>query len=168
MRLLAGLKKAAEGWWTVLGENQVVGTQNLRPDRVICKENEIIIIDVTVPFENGLQAFERARNEKLEKYDALAKELSVAGKRAKVVAFIVGSLGSWDPQNDKLLRRICSKTYAKKMRQICVSETIAYSNDIFYEHTRGVPQDSGGRQMPECLDVLLISLLYTNLLFYCK
>lgn len=81
------------------------------------------------------------------KYDQLAKELSRDGKRVKVEAFIVGSLGSWDPKNDRLLRRICSKTYAKKMRQICVSETIAYSHDVFFEHTRQVPQDTGGRRM---------------------
>lgn len=78
----------------MLLENQVVGTQNLRPDLVIQKDRDIIIIDVTVPFENGMVAFDNAREAKETKYNELATELSREGKKAKVEAFIVGSLGS--------------------------------------------------------------------------
>lgn len=49
----------------------MVGTQNLRTDLVIQKNNQFMIIDVTVPFEDGLQAFEEARKRKVEKYQYL-------------------------------------------------------------------------------------------------
>lgn len=140
------IKKAAMGRWIVIGEDQVVGTtNNRRPDLVLRKGNDIMILDITCPFENGLQAFQDARKEKEDKYAELAAELSSDGTRVRVDAIIVGSLGSWDPQNDKIIRRLCSEKYAKTMRKIIVSETISYSQDVFSEHMRAVPQNSGGR-----------------------
>lgn len=62
----------------------------------------------------------------MEKYKNLAYELSTGGKRAIVEANLVGALGSWDPANDKSLRRLCSKSYLKTMKKIIVSETIAF------------------------------------------
>lgn len=56
-------------------------------------------------------------------------------------------LGSWDPKNDSIIRRICSEKYARVMRRIMVSETISYSQDIVFEHTYMITQDSRGRQM---------------------
>lgn len=51
-----------------------MGSENLRPDLVVQKGNDIIIFDVTVPFENGFQAFEDDRKNKVEKYRNLATE----------------------------------------------------------------------------------------------
>lgn len=70
------------------------------------KWNDIIIFDVTVPFENGLEALDEARRLKNEKYKNLADELSENGKRAVVEAIVIGVLSSWDPANDKSLRRM--------------------------------------------------------------
>lgn len=74
--IVSRVKKAASERWTVLEEDQVLGIQNLRPDLVVQKGNDIIIFDATVPFENGLEAFSSARNSKLEKYTQLADELA--------------------------------------------------------------------------------------------
>lgn len=140
------INKAAMGRWIVIGEDQVVGTTNRRrPDLILKKGNDILILDVTCPFENGLQAFQDARKEKEEKYVEVAEEMSRQGTRVRVDAIIVGSLGSWDPQNDNIIRRLCSEKYAKVIRRIIVSETISYSQDVFSEHMRPVPQNSGGR-----------------------
>lgn len=43
-----------------MGEDCVLGSENLRPDLVVQKGNDIIIFDVTIPFENGFQVFEDA------------------------------------------------------------------------------------------------------------
>lgn len=51
---------------TVVGEACVVGTEHLRPDLVIQKLNDII--EVMVPFDNGLYAFTEARVNKINKY----------------------------------------------------------------------------------------------------
>lgn len=90
-----------------------------------------MILDITVPFENGVDDFENARKTKENKYAELANTLPNNGERVKVEAIIIGSLGSWDPKNDRGVKRLCSERYAKIMRRIIVSETISYSQDIF-------------------------------------
>ncbi|GBN11567.1 hypothetical protein AVEN_246261-1 [Araneus ventricosus] len=55
----------------LISENQSIGPDNLRPDLVFRKGNDIYIIDVTCPFENRLEAFSDARKHKLEKYAPL-------------------------------------------------------------------------------------------------
>jgi len=69
----------------------------------------------------------------LSKYEELRKEIA-----ADVPPFIVGSLGSWDPANDALVRKLCSRSYAKLMRKLCVSDVISLSLDIYMEHIIGV------------------------------
>ena len=135
------LKNAARGRWSVLREDQRVGSGDLRPDLVLQKGNEILIIDVTVPIENEYIAFDRARQSKEEKYTDIARELSVDGKKAKVEAVSVGSLGSWDPKNDRVIKRLFSEGYANLMRKIVVSETITHSSNIYYEHISGTPHE---------------------------
>ena len=98
-------------------------------------------MDVTVPFKNGLEAFRSARIVKEQKYNNLARELSTNGFKAKIEAIIIGSLGSWDSGNDKVISRLCSKSYATLMRKLIVSETIGNSSKMYYEHISGVPQD---------------------------
>ena len=55
------IKRAATGRWEVIGENQKLGTEDLRPDLVLKKDNDILILDITVPFENDHDAFKNAR-----------------------------------------------------------------------------------------------------------
>ena len=99
--IVGRIKKAAMGRWEVICEDHRLGTENLRPDLVLKKDNDILIMDITVLFENGLKAFEDARLVKEAKYTNLARELTTDGNKAKVEAIIVGSLGSWDPRNDE-------------------------------------------------------------------
>ncbi|CAD1473002.1 unnamed protein product [Heterotrigona itama] len=90
----------------------------LRPDIVITHEpsRTIVMVDVTVPFENKREALEKARLEKIQKYRPLADAL---------MSFVVGALGAWHTHNDFLcsLLRI-SPGYASLMRKLMVSETI--------------------------------------------
>lgn len=76
------IKKAAANRLAILGEDREIGNQNLRSDLVIQKDNEIIIFDVTVPFDNDLKDFEGARRLKKEKYRQLVTELSINGRQA--------------------------------------------------------------------------------------
>lgn len=126
----------------------MVGGGGLKPDLVIKKGKDILILDITVPFENGLVALEEARQRKIDKDSDLAKELSMNGCSASVEAIVVGSLGASDKSNERVVRRLCSRKYAKTMSKIIGSETITYSRNIFYEHVnRGSPQDPGRRQV---------------------
>jgi hypothetical protein len=50
--VVARLKRASERKFRVLAENRTVDGSALRPDLVLVKGNEALIIDVTVPNEN--------------------------------------------------------------------------------------------------------------------
>jgi hypothetical protein len=133
------VRKAAESKFTILAENEVV-LGNLRPDLVIVKSNKATIIDITVPYENMMEALNQARLLKLQKYEDLARALSGRFAEVKVDAIVLGSLGSWDPENDKVMRTMCSKKYLKLFKTLCVSDFIKYSRDIYVEHVTGARQ----------------------------
>lgn len=136
------VKKASSGRWRVHSEDQTLDGTLLRPDLVLEKDGNAMIIDVKITFENGDGSFQAAREEKLNKYEPMAKRLkeSKTFKKVDVYAIIVGSLGSWDKENDKCIRRLCSKKYASLMRKLIVSETLRSSRDIYIEHLTGQSQ----------------------------
>ena len=76
----------------------------LRPDIVVTHEPSItvVIVNVTVPFENSFAALKAARVEKVQKYQLLADALRGRGYVAHVDGFVVGALGTWHPNNDGL------------------------------------------------------------------
>ena len=133
------VKKAAQSKYTVLAENEaVVGT--LRPDLVIVRNGSATVIDVTIPFENRLEALAEARRVKCEKYQPLAEALSTKFTNVSVEALVVGSLGSWDKGNDMLMKMMCSRSYLSIFKKLCVSDVIRYSRDIYVEHITGIRQ----------------------------
>ena len=141
-RIVARLKKAALGRWSVLRENQRLGSDGLRPDLVLVdkKNEEALLIDVTMPFESQVDNFHKARKEKIQKYANLVRDLKGRFSKVNCEAIIVGPLGSWDNRNDRVVSRLCSKKYAALMRKLIVSDSIRASRDIFFEHVTGVEQ----------------------------
>lgn len=137
------IKKVALGRWNVISEDRTVGGTNHSPDLVLRKGNDILILDIMCPFENGLEAFEQARKEKEDKYAEITEDYALDNLKVRVEAIIVESLGSWVPKNDKIIRRLYSDNYAKIMRRRIVSETISYYQDVFAEHTRFPPRTPG-------------------------
>lgn len=69
------VKIAALRRFEKIAENQVVGSERLRPDLIIRKGNKMYIIDVTFPFDNGKSSLDKAAKEKTDKYDNLRREL---------------------------------------------------------------------------------------------
>jgi hypothetical protein len=136
-RLVARIKKAATGYrHVIMGENCELGVPGLRPDLVIRKGGIVTIIDVACPFPNRPESLDEAAREKVVKYEPLARHLRRAYPQVSVVPFIVGSLGVWYPDNDRLLNKICSKSYAHKMRNFCVSDVIKISRQIYLYHVK--------------------------------
>lgn len=77
----------------MLYENQeVMGTQ-LKPELVLEKNDHILILDIICPFDDGIEAFRKARRDKITKYKPLVDLLSTSHKSVAVDAIIVGSLG---------------------------------------------------------------------------
>lgn len=139
-QILARLTKAVPN---MLGakhvEQEVPGDpQRNKPDLVVTSEDQktAYIVDVTLPFE-GEDSMEQARERKLAKYAQL-KQWMVEEKGYTDVylgAFVVGSLGSWDPENEEVLRKLqVRRNYAKLFRKLCVSSAISGSYDIWRAH----------------------------------
>jgi hypothetical protein len=62
------------------------------------------VIDVTCPFENGDSALATADYTKVMKYQPVKAYFQSLGKRCNVYGFIIGSLGTWRPNNEAVLR----------------------------------------------------------------
>ena len=110
-------------------EQKVSGSPgDLRPDIVIINRGE----NVAVPFESPA-SFSEVRKCKIEKYTPLARWLEQERElRSSVHAFLVGSLGSWDPDNKGALDAL--KVPAESRRRLkrrCAAETLQGSNNIW-------------------------------------
>lgn len=133
-RIVGRVKTAALDRFTVSHENRAVGDTGLRPDLVLVKGEEAIVLDVCCPFENRLAALQEARRQKIDKYEPVRQYLLRRYQRVTVEAVIVGAVGSWDPENDRVMRRICSRSYLRLFKKLAVSDTIAASRDIYARH----------------------------------
>ncbi|KAG8200909.1 hypothetical protein JTE90_020549 [Oedothorax gibbosus] len=68
-------------------------------------------------------------------YQLLIDALAARGTSATVEAFVVGSLGRWDADNERVLRALdISPKYAKLMRKIMCTSCIKWSRDIYVKH----------------------------------
>ena len=120
-------------------EQKVPGDpQNLKPDLVIINEekSEAYIVDVAVPFE-GEESFPVARRAKEDKYDHLKDILRARGiRKTEVDGFVVGALGSWDPENEAVLRKLSvRRNYSTIFRRLCCTEAIKGSYAIWRAKT---------------------------------
>ncbi|KAL1476219.1 hypothetical protein MTO96_036674 [Rhipicephalus appendiculatus] len=135
--IVARVRAAAEASYTVAFENRPVGDTPLRPDLVLVSGEEALVIDVTCPFDNTPEAFINVRNEKVQRYEPVADYLRRRYQRVIVDAVVIGALGSWDPANDRVLRRLCSRPYLRLFKKLCVSDVIAASRAIYHAHVCG-------------------------------
>ena len=109
-----------------------------RPDLTIISSDQrsVILLDVCIPFEGHPQALQEAAHSKLAKYEPLRRQLLERYETVEVLPFIVGSLGSWFPGNDLVLRRLhIGKKYAYLMKKLCVASAISGSQNIWFHST---------------------------------
>jgi len=92
------------------------------------------LVDVAIPFDNGREALSEVRRLKEEKYARLAEWLvEEKGFRDVFVgAFVVGSLGSYDPDNEDVLDHLgVRQGYRPLFRRLCVIDSIRGSYKIW-------------------------------------
>uniref|UniRef100_A0A914Q4W9 Reverse transcriptase domain-containing protein n=1 Tax=Panagrolaimus davidi TaxID=227884 RepID=A0A914Q4W9_9BILA len=137
-RLMDGFKKRKRKSQEILLDQIIPETSStLRPDITILdkKKKEAIIIDVTIPYENLPKSFVNARDRKYEKYSEIKKELQDLGYNVFLDAFIVGSLGGYDPENYKCLKTLdIPKNYSILMKKLMVTDVIRWSREIYMNH----------------------------------
>ncbi|KAK3931238.1 hypothetical protein KUF71_025382 [Frankliniella fusca] len=103
--------------------------QSLKPDIVVINEatRTIDIIDITVPFENSVDALEVARQKNTW--------------TVRIDAFVVGALGSWLNSNNQTMKILGLTTaYANTLARLACSTAIHWSRDIYVEHISGRQQ----------------------------
>lgn len=139
-RVVNAIKRFNPSVKVIVGSECSVAGRNLRPDIVaIDKRSNIVhILDVTCPFENGPDAFKRAREAKRLKYQPEALAFERIGYRVVCDAIVVGALGTWDPSNNAPLRGAgIGHRYMSKMARLVVMDTIAHSTAIYWRHILG-------------------------------
>ena len=77
-------------------------------------------MDVTIPFEGEENSLQTARATKETKYSRLKTWLQTQYEEVEVAAFVVGALGSWDPDNEPVLRMLrIGRNYSRLFRRLC-------------------------------------------------
>jgi len=107
---------------------------NQRPDlSVWTDKGDVVLVDVTCPFESGENALDNAFQIKVDRYSALAHEMLTGDVRSAVVRpFVVGALGGWHPGNEQCLQDLGIPRYRRKMlRELCVADAIVGSEAIW-------------------------------------
>ena len=145
------VRAVPEHMGTKMKEQPLPGTSGAnRPDLTIISpdESSAFIVEVCCPFEGSPTALEDAARSKVEKYQPLRQTLLQRYTSVEVLPFIVGSLGSWYPPNDRVLSRLhIGWRYASLMRRLCVVSAIAGSQTIWYQSMctqRRMPLPGGG------------------------
>ncbi|KAL5509882.1 hypothetical protein EMCRGX_G005322, partial [Ephydatia muelleri] len=137
---------------TKMKEQQIPGTTgDNRPDLTIISPcgTKVTLVEVSCPFEGTPTALEDAANLKVAKYEPLRQQLLQTYAEVTIHPFIVGSLGSWFPGNDRVLSALpIGQKYAALMRRLCVVSAIAGSQNIWYQamcksHHRPAREEDG-------------------------
>ena len=72
---------------------------------------------------------------KILKYAPLKEHCLSKGKRCDIYPFVIGSLGSWHPENEKLLAQLgMTSRYRTLFRKLCCADVIQGSCDIYRLH----------------------------------
>ena len=89
------------------------------------------LVDVTCPNEQS-ENLVAARRRKIEKYQSIKDRLTEQGFDTTLDAFVVGTLGTWDPENDRLLSLIgIGRKYGILFKKLCCRDAISGSYEVW-------------------------------------
>lgn len=112
----------------------------LIPDLVLInpttKEERIVDITTTTPWNSNVDALEVARKERIDRYKCIQQALEE--ERFKVLlndAYVVGVNGAFKKTNDDVTSSLgISKTFARKMATFAVADVLRMSSDMYQKH----------------------------------
>ncbi|XP_037557279.1 uncharacterized protein LOC119434043 [Dermacentor silvarum] len=78
-----------------------------------------------VPVRQPARSLTAARQAKKEKYQPVREYLLRKFQKVSVATIVVGVIGSWEPRNDRVMHRFCSRKYLRLLKNLAASETIA-------------------------------------------
>ena len=71
---------------------------------IVHEPGRVVLVDVTMPFGSGSQAFQAARSNKRRQYGDLIRFQEAHGLFVTFEAIVVGSLGGWDTRGHQQLQ----------------------------------------------------------------
>ena len=120
-------------------DQTVPGCDSLgRPDVVILddKDKKAYLVDVAVPCETP-ENLKASRARKLDKYAGIKAKLEEKGYDTVLDALLVGSLGTWDRENDPLLGKLgIGRKYQTLFKKLCCRDAIAGSYAVWTHRCR--------------------------------
>ncbi|PIC11723.1 hypothetical protein B9Z55_028902 [Caenorhabditis nigoni] len=140
--------------WELHIDETPPGPNRLRPDIYMKSPDgkQIILADVTVPYEHGVEAMQRAWDRKVEKYTDSFAHLKVGGASLSVLPIVVGALGTWWKPTSKSLEQLGIEkgVIRRAIPEIC-STVLEYSKNAYWNHIYGneytdIPQKFGDRK----------------------
>ncbi|GCC24298.1 hypothetical protein chiPu_0002698 [Chiloscyllium punctatum] len=99
------------------------------PDLILKKENQIIVVDVTIRTDLQINSLEQAWEEKKNKHKHLEKEILdlTKGTRVSFYGFVMGSRGKWFEKNNELMKDLGIekfKSLAQNIANLVLSLTL--------------------------------------------
>uniref|UniRef100_A0A3B5M253 Reverse transcriptase domain-containing protein n=1 Tax=Xiphophorus couchianus TaxID=32473 RepID=A0A3B5M253_9TELE len=127
--------EAARLGWSVYKEPRFISeTGEMRkPDLVFAKDEEAVVIDVTVRFELSKNTLSDAASHKVSYYTPLGDQVKVLTKASKVTffGFPVGARGKWPLENNEVLTSLgLTKPRTTSLAKMISRRTLLFSLDI--------------------------------------
>ena len=101
----------------------------------------VVLVDFKTPFESSPEAFEASRQRNNFKYAELAEAYRRLGFSVNLRAICVGALGTWDAENDRVLKllQIPKRRWNTLKTTVCRS-VLHFSRNMWVQHCTGRPQ----------------------------
>uniref|UniRef100_A0A8C7INA6 Reverse transcriptase domain-containing protein n=1 Tax=Oncorhynchus kisutch TaxID=8019 RepID=A0A8C7INA6_ONCKI len=110
-----------------------------RPDLVFVKNENALVVDVTVRYEMAYDTLMVAAAEKVARYKPITLNVMAAlkVKKVKVFGFPLGARGKWPDGNGRLLRALgVSRSRERRLAKLFSRRTLLYSLDVLRDFYR--------------------------------
>uniref|UniRef100_W5M4D3 Reverse transcriptase domain-containing protein n=1 Tax=Lepisosteus oculatus TaxID=7918 RepID=W5M4D3_LEPOC len=123
-------KEAKKQNWEIRKEPHFRLKEVRKPDLIFTKNNESIVIDVTVRYEQNLHTLKEAEREKVVYYEPLKEQIKETTGAEKVTfyGFPIGARGKWHNRNFNVLQSL--QIRESRQKQLFSRRALLYSLDI--------------------------------------
>lgn len=104
----------------------------LRQDITMVKDDEVIIVEVTIPYETSNQYLEQRRQDKIRKYEKLLQEdrlLQVQCNKGMIVPITIGALGLLEQSQIAPIKIFINLNFRNKIWQ-CKTGSVNVKQDL--------------------------------------
>ncbi|KFP34641.1 hypothetical protein N324_02012, partial [Chlamydotis macqueenii] len=124
--------------WIVFNEPVLKSEQNellYKPDLIFVKENQAMVVDITIRYESKITSLVDVANEKVKKYEPLKIQIQdlTNCENIKFYGFPIGARGKWHQGNYQLLTELgLSSSRREKVARQMSNRALFTSVDIMH------------------------------------